>query len=417
MKHDFWSCEEEVRLDRPRVSRRAVLACGMAGLISWMAPTTAISQIAMDPKRSRNDVVVVLFLRGGADGLAMVAPIEDDNYRKSRPTLAMSKADAKPLDSNFALSPQLSMLHKYWEQKQMAIVHACGSGDQTRSHFEAMRAMEQGRNNSNELEGGGWIARHLAVTPGASSPFRAVALESVLPESLTGSTSALAIDSLDQFRLKDRSEAYRRAMTSLYGGPTDVLGRAGKETLAMLKALDAKNPSDSPPENGATYGENGLAQALRQVAYLIRQDIGMEVACVSSYGWDSHVVQAQILGVLLPDLGNALDAFMTDLGPEMKRVTVIVQTEFGRQLYENSGFGTDHGRGGCLFAFGAGVKGGKVYGDWPGLTPEDLDDAGDVRVKNDYRDVFSEVLASRLGNPAVNDVFPGRSGAHLGICG
>jgi uncharacterized protein (DUF1501 family) len=415
MTRDFWSCESDVRLDAPRLSRRTVLAGGAAGLISWMAGGSALAQIAMDPKRTRNDVLVVLFLRGGADGLAMVAPIEDDHYRRARPTLAMNKAAAKPLADGFALSPQLEMLHKYWEQKQMAVVHACGSGDQTRSHFEAMRAMEQGRNDATELSGGGWITRHLAVTPGASSPFRAIALEGILPESLSGSLSALAIDSLEQFRLKEDSKVYRDALTRLYGSPSDQLAVAGKETLAMLKTLDAKNPADSRPENGAVYGENGLAQALRQVAYLIRQDIGMEVACVSSYGWDSHVVQDQILGVLLPDLGKAIDAFMTDLGPEMGRVTVMVQTEFGRRLSENSGFGTDHGRGGALFAFGAGVQGGKIYGDWPGLGPDQLDEVGDLRMVNDYRDVFAEALAARMGNPDVNAVFPNRPGKRFGM--
>lgn len=422
MNQDLCYCDGRGGLDRkaPSVSRRGFLA----GAIGALGLSSALGEIVVDPNRSRNDVLVVVFLRGGADGLSLVAPYAEDNYYRARPTLAVRKPGREAntlLDLNgfFGLNPALSALMPYYEDKSMAIVHATGSLDESRSHFEAMSAMERGRARATDGEGGGWLARHLAVTPGASSPFRAVAFDAMLPESLTGASSAMAIENIDSFRLQnDDDQAYRKALAALYAEGGDPFAKSGRETLRLLDVLREKGASTPETRTGVTYAENGFAQALRQVSFLIKQDIGLEIACVSSYGWDTHVAQGTNEGwlpTLLRDLGNGLDAFMKDLGPETKRVTVVVQTEFGRRVDENSGFGTDHGRGGALFALGAGVQGGKVFGEWPGLSKEILEGPGDLPVTTDYRNVLAEVLERRMGNQQTAQVFPNHRLQPIGI--
>lgn len=411
-------------------SRRQFLFSGALAALAWATDTpTALANFAVHPDRedTDRDVLVVLFLRGGADGLNIVVPYAEDVYHRHRPTLRLAAPNdrnaGKPdraldLDGFFGLHPALAPLLPLFQGGRMAFVHACGSGDQTRSHFEAMAAMERGLPNEQTGTASGWLARHLMATQGANaSPLRAVAFSNVMPDSLRGATDATALESLADFRLTlpgaDRGiteEVWRSALADLYRDGKDAVAHAGRETLAVLETLNRIDPANYRPANRALYPDSALGNALKQVACLIRARVGLEVACLDRGGWDTHVAQGSAGGWLateLEDVGRSLAAFATDLGAEMNGVTVVVMTEFGRRLQENSGLGTDHGRGSVVMLLGGGVIGGKVFADWPGLEKQQLEPPGDLRVTTDYRDVLAEVVTRRLRNERIAEVFPG----------
>lgn len=411
-------CESYREAEQKRLTRRAFVTGGLIAAGMWATRKTAIAQTLI---RENGNVVVVVFLRGGADGLNLVAPIGEDAYFKARPTLAIDRKRAHRLDDMFALNPDLAPLLPLYESGELGIVHAVGSQDRTRSHFEAMTAMERGAANDREDQNGGWIARHLLASGGTSAPMRAVAFASTMPESLSGATQAVAIESLADYRIavpEEKRATVARALTSLYANHDDVFAEAGRNTLAALQALRDYDPAQSKPENGAEYPGTSLGSALAQVAYLVRKDVGLEIACLDAAdrgGWDTHVAQGPWLAGLLDDLGKSLAAFRKDMGREMSRVTLVVQTEFGRRVAENSGYGTDHGRGSVMFALGSGVRGGRVIADWPGLGEEILEGPGDLPVTTDYRDVLGEMLERRLGSTSVDSVFPGLARRSIGL--
>ncbi len=396
-------------------SRRGFLVGLGLGSLAWAMPRTALSQIAVDPRSARKgrNVVVSLFLRGGADGLNVVVPYSEDAYHRNRPALRLLKPGEgnvkdQVLDLNgfFGFNPALAELLPLYRDGRLAVVHAAGSGDQTRSHFEAMNTMERGLAVGSAGEASGWLARHLAASePEKASPLRAVAFGGTMPDSLRGATDAIAMESLDEFKLVTEDErAMRAALRDLYGSGKDAMSLAGMETLQVLDTLNRLDPKSYRPANGATFPKSDLGRAFEQVALLIRADVGLEVAVLDKGGWDTHVAQGVSTGLLsanLSDLGSSLAAFERDLGLDMSRVTVVVQTEFGRRLKENSGLGTDHGRASFMFVLGGGVRGGKVYASWPGLEDHQLEPPGDLRVTTDYRSVLSEVLAHSFGaNPS-----------------
>lgn len=427
--HDdaWWSCDGGPAFE----SRRTVLKTAAAGLAALLGGTSALAQVALTGSEATRDgdILVVIFLRGGMDGLNTVVPFGDDAYYRLRPGLGIAGPDnrarvvserALDLDGFFGLHPALAPLLPYFEDEELAIVHAVGSQDRTRSHFEAMNTMERGLASQSGGTASGWLARHLVSMPARTgSPMRAIALGSIMPDSLRGGTGAVAIQSLDEFQLEvnGRSpEAVERTLAELYRVGDDPMTAAGRDTLKVLDAMRRLNPS-SYRSDGAPYPNSDLGSGLRQVAMLIKADLGLEVAALDKGGWDTHVTQGTTTGwlaSLLDDVAKSLHAFASDLGSTMKRVTVVVQTEFGRRAYENSALGTDHGRASCLFVLGGGTRGGKVYGDWPGLADDRLED-GDLRVTTDYRQVLAEVLDRRLRNPALDRVFPGFAGRPLGI--
>jgi uncharacterized protein (DUF1501 family) len=350
-------------------------------------------------------VLVSIFLRGGADGLNIVVPHGEDAYHRRRPVLGVpspgSALGAIDLDGFFGLNPALGRLLPLFKEEKLAIVHACGSMDQTRSHFEAMNAMERGLDGIHDGPASGWLARHLLESPPSkSTPLRAVAFSRTMPDSLRGATHALALESLTDFRLEAPPEI-RAALVDLYSGGKDAFSNAGRETLEVLDQLSALDPSSY--QSDAPYPDSDLAKALKQVAFLVKSDLGLEVACLDKGGWDTHYGQnlAGLLTGLLDDLGASLAAFAADLGPELSRVSVVVQTEFGRRLQENQSLGTDHGRGAVMFVLGGGVRGGKVYADWPGLEDRQLDEVGDLRVTTDYRTPLGEVLRRQYPSSTV----------------
>lgn len=401
------------------VTRRGILAGAASGSVWWLAGQPALGRVLLSPKGGPGHVLVVVFLRGGADGLNIVVPYGEDAYYRSRPSLGIPKGQLLDLGGGFGMHPNMPALHRLYKEEKLGLVHAVGSQDRTRSHFEAMSAMERGVATNSAGEGGGWLARYLGASQAeGDSPLRAVAIGGLMPDSLRGATNALAIAELSEFRIvADKEESFRRALRELYGSGRDAMSQAGRETLTVLEALNRLDPGAYRPSGGATYPESELGSGLRQVAMLIKAEVGLEVACVDRGGWDTHVAQGSTEGWLagnVLDVSESLDAFVKDLGSAMNGVTVVVQTEFGRRLRENSALGTDHGRASVFMALGAGIAGGKIHGRWPGLEAADLDDIGDLEVANDYRDLLAEILGLvRMADPSV--VFPGHKVKTQGI--
>jgi uncharacterized protein (DUF1501 family) len=404
------------------LSRRGLLAGIGFGALGVLSPS-ALSQVVLSPKAKEfeGDVIVSVFLRGGMDGMSAVVPYAEDAYHRARPNLRIGNpkdgsvaesARALDLDGFFGLHPSLAPLLPLYQSGQLGIVHAVGSGDQTRSHFEAMNAMERGMYQVRGGEQTGWVARHLASTPRKTeSPLRAVSISSTLPDSLRGASHAMALENLADFRLAEPE--MRDALESMYGSGKDAMSTAGRETLEVLQKLRGLKFAGK-----SNYPNSDLAKGLQQVSTLIRSGVGLEIACLEMGGWDTHVAQGTTSGWLpnyLADLGRALAAFVADMGPDMKCLTVVVQTEFGRRLEENTGLGTDHGRASAMFLLGGNVVGGKVHAQWPGLEKSQLDEVGDLRVTTDYRDVLGEVLAKRLPGSLATEVFPGWSPGRTGF--
>ena len=355
--------------------------------------------------------LVVIFLRGAADGLALVPPIEDEHYYRARPRLGIAKNEAVRLDDRFGLHPKLASLEAAWREGELAIVHACGSEDGTRSHFEAQDLMEHGG-----LVAGGWLARFLRARPAASGARACVAVGKTLPECLIGAPSVTVMQGLEDFALGGRTPAFRTQLERLYAMQRGQLGAAARDTFDALVRIDAMRSTAYVPAQGASYGRDDFATGLSQLARLIKADVGLEAASVDLPGWDSHFAQQGQVESLASRLGAGLEAFRRDLGPRMSTTTVVVMTEFGRTVEENSAYGTDHGRGSAMFVLGGGVRGGRVHGEWRGLHPDKLERRGllegygDLPVWNNYRDVLAPVLmrhgADATGLATVFPEFP-----------
>lgn len=425
-----------------RFTRRQALMGAALASVSWMTRSaTALADVAVTPgqQEMRGDVLVVVFMRGGADGLNMVVPYGEDAYHRHRQTIGVAAPNdrragatnrALDLDGFFGLHPALAPLRPLYSNGLLGFAHAVGSGDDTRSHFEAMSAMERGLATESVGTGSGWLARHLDNSPrDNASPLRAVAFSNVMPDSLRGATDATALNSLADFRLslpttidakqpsgnkENRTEAMHHTLSQLYEGGQDAVAHAGRETLAVLETLNKLDPTHYRPANGAVYPNSELGTGLRQVACLLKGHVGLEIACLDHRGpylWDTHVAQNNILPAQLEDIGKSLAAFAGDMGKEMKGVTVVGMTEFGRRLQENTGLGTDHGRASVMMLMGQGIIGGKVLARWPGLEDHQLEGPGDLRVTMDYRDVLAEVLTRRVNadyshNGRLAAVFP-----------
>lgn len=332
--------------------------------------------------------LVVVFLRGGADGLALVPPIGDDNYFKARPRIAIERDEAVRLDGFFGLHPKLAELAPAFADGDLAIVHGAGSEDQTRSHFEAQDLMEHGG-----VVAGGWLGRFLRARPvAASGALACVAVGKALPECLLGAPTATVMQTLDDFVLGAKTPSLRPALEQLYAMEHGQLGIAARDTFDALQRIETMRSTPYQPANGAVYGTDPFASGMLQIARLIRADVGLEAASIDLDGWDSHFTQQTVVQPLADVLARGLAAFRKDLGERMKTTTVVVMTEFGRRVRENSSFGTDHGRGSAMFVLGGGVKGGRVIGPWPGLKDDLLEGPGDLPVLNNYRNVLAPIL-------------------------
>jgi uncharacterized protein (DUF1501 family) len=341
--------------------------------------------------------LVIIFLRGGADGLTLVPPVSDDNYHRARPRLRIAERDATRLDDHFALHPRLKALHPFYNSGQLAIVHGAGSEDDTRSHFEAQDLMEHGG-----FIGGGWLGRFLRNRePVAHASLGAVALGTEFPEVLRGAPSAVMLRSLGDLSLARVTPHWMAALERLYAADDGAMRHAAGNTFAMLRRLQ----NMSQPRTAA-YPADSFGSALGQVATLIKARVGLEAACVDLGGWDSHFSQQTLMDPLITRLGEGLTEFANDLGPVLHSTTVIVMTEFGRRVAENASFGTDHGRGSVMFLLGGGVHGGRVLSGWRGLRADALEGPGDIPVTTNYRDVIAPILARHGAGGVLQRIFP-----------
>ncbi len=359
--------------------------------------------------------LVIIFQRGAADGLNIVVPHAESSYYAMRPSIAIPRQNVIDLDGFFGLHPSMASFKPLWDQGHLAIVHAAGSPDTTRSHFDAQDYMESGTPGVKSTEDG-WLNRTLRVDKHADpdSPFRAIALGSRLPRALTGSSPAVAIDNVNSFGVGGNNQAAQplaNTFEAMYASSVDsVLHGTGAETFDAVKMLKSADPSKYSPAPGANYPGGGLGQALRQIAQLIKADLGVEVAFTDVGGWDHHVNEGSVQGQIanrLQELSQSMSAFWNDLGDLAESTVVVTMSEFGRTARENGNRGTDHGHANVMFVMGGPVKGGRVYGRWPGLAPEQLNEGRDLALTTDFRRVLGEAVYRHLGAKDLNTVFPG----------
>ena len=411
--------------------RRTFMKNGGLALLSLGFAPAFIARTA-EAAGARRKVLVAIFQRGAVDGLNMVVPFGEREYYAARPSIAVPRPDgARPddaaidLDGFFGLHPRLAPLKPLWDARQLAIVHASGSPDSTRSHFDAQDYMETATPGVKSTQDG-WLNRYLHAREHAdATPFRAVALAGQLPRSLQGTAPALAMNQIGQFGIRagQATEMVQASFESEYAAAADrVLNRTGGQAFDAVKMLKSADPAKYQPENGADYPRSAYGEALRQIAQLIKADVGLEVAFAEAGGWDTHVNQGSAVGQLagrLDDFGRGIAALARDLGDRMGDTVILTMSEFGRAVAENGNRGTDHGHGNAMFVIGGGnVRGGKVYGRWPGLAREQRYDGRDLAVTTDFRSVFDEVVRGHLDVADTRTIFPGFTGAQrLGIIG
>jgi uncharacterized protein (DUF1501 family) len=407
-----------------RCTRRSFMKGGALALFALGGAPRFLLRTALAQERaSRPRILIAVFQRGAVDGLSMVVPHGDPDYYAARSSIAVARPSPGraestiDLDGFFGLHPSLGPLKPLWDDRRLALVHACGSPDTTRSHFDAQDYMESGTPGVKSTADG-WLARGLAAMPGPApaSPFRAVSLGPVLPRILRGDVGALAMSSVAEFDVRDGAPGMaggpgaRQGFESLYErGVRDLLYGTGRETFEAVKMLRAAAPERLAPANGAVYPRGRFGESLRQIAQLIRADVGLEIAFTDVGGWDTHAGQGNERGQLavrLRDFAEGLAALDRDLGARMSDVVVLTMSEFGRTVRENGNRGTDHGHATAMLALGGAVKGGRVYGRWPGLRPEQLFEGRDLAVTTDFRSLFTEVAVRHLGVPA-EPLFPG----------
>jgi uncharacterized protein (DUF1501 family) len=365
--------------------------------------------------------LVVIFLRGAADVLNMVVPHGEAAYYNLRPSLGIPRPDDKrinaaeraiDLDGFFGLHPEMKPLLASWQDRQLAMIHACGAPDESHSHFKAMELMERGVDDERG-PASGWIGRHLAtLDTGNNSPLRAIGLGPMPQRSLSGSVPVSALRSIADFHLGGDARAVaqmRATLDTLYASDP-----VGKETLNMLDSLQKLDP-ERPQTTQLPYPDSEFGLALRQTAMLVRAEVGLEVAAIDLGGWDTHFAQSGIQANLIRDLAQGLAAFHAELAGQLNKLTVVTMSEFGRRAAENGSLGTDHGHGSMLMVMGGHVNGGRIHGTWPGLAEGQLSGPGDLAVTSDYRDVLGEILLKRLHNPALAEIFPGYTPQMRGI--
>ncbi len=420
--------------------RRVFVRSGALALVTMGLSPSFLRRTAFAlemPKAAKGKVLVCLFQRGAADALNVVVPHGDAEYYRLRPNIGIARpsgaaggAGAIDLDGFFGLHPALSPLKPLWDRGMLAPIHAVGSPSATRSHFDAQDYMESG---TPDVKGtrDGWLNRYLATcdtceagkaAPSAhASPFRAVAMTPQTPRILQGPAPAVAMSSLDAFTVRSAGGMTERLEALYRTGSADLIHATGAETFDAVKMLREANPQRYSPEHGAEYPRSEFGQRLRQIAQLIKSDVGMEIAFADVGGWDTHVNQGAATGQLanrLGDFSRSIAALVTDLGDRMDDVVILTMSEFGRMARQNGNGGTDHGHAGAMFAIGGSVKGGKVHGRWPGLSREQLYEGRDLALTTDFRGVFNEVITQHLGAREAGRLFPGfESAGRLGVLG
>jgi uncharacterized protein (DUF1501 family) len=411
------------------MNRRLFLKSGGVALASFgltnVAPSflqrTVLGQTRERITGGRRKTLIAIFQRGAVDGLNMVVPFGERAYYDLRPSIAIAKpqtgnAEAVvSLDGFFGLHPSLAPFKPWWDSRRLAIVHAAGSPDNTRSHFDAQDYMESatpGRKSTPD----GWLNRYLqSKADPERNVFRAVSMTQLTPRAMQGKAPTLAISNLADFTIRagKSSASVQGGFEEIYAQTVnDVLGGTGQETFEAVNYLKRVNPAQYKAENGAQYPRTPFGNSLLQIAQLIKADVGLEVAFTDTPGlnWDTHVNEGNgrgQLGNLLQQFSNAIAALSTDLGRRMDDVVILTMSEFGRTAKENGNRGTDHGHANAMFVIGNDVRGGKVYGEWPGLSGDKLYEGRDLALTTDFRDVFGEVARRHLGTSNLQTVFPG----------
>jgi len=391
------------------IDRRFFLkSSGLALVAGGLLPNVFVKMAnAATPKGKKT--LVAIFQRGAVDGLNVIVPFGEKAYYDARPNIAVARDQVTNLDDFFGAHPSLASITPYFKDKSLAVVHAVGSPDTTRSHFDAQDFMESGTPGVKTTEDG-FLSRALMTKHDqTASPLRAVALSPALPRILSGSGGAVAMTNVAQFGINGAGPA-ASGFESMYGeAVAGVLRGTAKESFEASKILKNADPSKLQPQNGAAYPTNQLGNSLKQIAQLIKSNVGLEVAFTDVSGWDTHAGEGGAQGQLANNLRNfsdAIAAFAKDLGSRMSDVVLVTMSEFGRTVRENGNRGTDHGHANVMLVLGGGVKGGKVYGKWPGLGAGQLYENRDLAITTDFRDVFGELLAKQLGVGALKSVFP-----------
>lgn len=405
---------QELSCTRRRLLTAGAAAAGLGAL------DVAAPRMAFAGTRRRGDLLVVITLEGGADGLSLIPPLSDPSYATARPDIAVRPSQALHLDRSFGLHPGLAPLLPYWRNHQLAVVQAVGDSDGTRSHFEATDAMQRGVNLSSRVSTG-WIDRYLVARGLTTDAFPALDIGDRPSGALVGDAPSMTTSDVSRLGLAAdaaRSKAMELALAQMYAGISGPYAAAGRETLDALRRFARFRGHPYQPRAGITYPVDQLGSSLLQVAQVARADVGLEVACVSAGGWDTHQGMGDATSGYLSDLvsrfGRAVAAFAKDLGPLLATTTIVTMSEFGRRVAQNGSNGVDHGHGSSMLVLGGGIRGGRVYGRWPGLGANQLED-GDLRVTTDYRDVLGELVRRRLGGRSLNQVFPDHRPHELGL--
>lgn len=401
------------------------LSGGMPGFLA-----DAVAGTSAPGLFKKRKIMVCIFQRGAMDGLMAVTPFTDQYLKAARPSIFMTAAQGgnnKPLidlDGKFGLHPSMSAFEPMFREKRMAIVHGIGSPNNTRSHFDAQDFMESGTPFKKGTSSG-WLNRAVGLLGhDAATPFQGVSLTTSLPRSFYGDNPAVAINNLADFNIQLKGNQAGANMASksfedLYDQTSSgLLKNTGKESFDAIKMLQKTDTKNYKPEYNAVYPNTSLGNSLKQIAQLIKMDVGMEVAFTESGGWDTHFNQGTDTGIFarnVNDLSNSMMAFWTDMGKYQDEVTVMTMTEFGRTVAQNGTGGTDHGRASCNFILGNGVSGGMVHGIVNPLAKENLEDGRDLAVTTDFRAVFSEVADKHLGINNDKVLFPDWAGKQIGV--
>lgn len=401
-----------------RVTRRGFMKGGALALVGTSAIPSFLTRSVMaeiTTAAANKKKLVVLFQRGAADGLNIVVPYKETNYYAMRPSIAIQEKDVLDLDGFFGLHPAMTAFKPLYDQGHLAIVHAAGSPDTTRSHFDAQDYMESGTPGVKSTPDG-WLNRALQaeLLRGNPSPFRAVALGAQVPRTLEGKIPAIAMNNLADFSVGGRgpqTSPVSNAFQAMYDESTDaVLHGTGEETFEAVRMLKANDPTHYQPAAGVVYPNAPFGNSLKQIAQLMKANLGVEAAFSDIGGWDTHQNQGSVNGQLanrLREFSQGIAAFWQDMGPEAENVTLVTMSEFGRTARQNGTGGTDHGHANVMFVLGGQVKGGKVYGKWPGLADEQLNEGRDLTVTTDFRRVLGEAAYKTLGARNMGLVFPG----------
>lgn len=404
------------------MKRRAFVKSGALALVTIGLNPTFLRRAVFAtelPRARKGKILICLFQRGAADALNMIVPHGESSYYAMRPGIAIArpKAGARgtaiDLDEFFGLHPSLEPLKPLWDRGLLAPIHAVGSPSATRSHFDAQDFMESGTPDRKGTPDG-WLNRYLAVEGTCAecaqpTPFRGIALSQTTPRIMQGPAPTIAMASLDAFTVRATGSDVERLEALYRTGSADLVHDAGQETFDAVKMLRAADPQRYAPEHGAAYPRSSFGRGLRQIAQLIKADVGLEVAFADVGGWDTHVNQGGATGQLanrLDDFARGISALVTDLGDRMENVVILTMSEFGRMARQNGNGGTDHGHAGAMFVIGGSVQGHRVHGRWPGLAREQLYEGRDLALTTDFRTVFSEIVVGHLGAPNATSIFP-----------